>query len=79
MILNGRLAELLVHIDPKLYWKCVVIEKFVEVFYVRVQNALYILLHRLLLFYPELVMDMKKNGFSLNPYNPYVANKLVNG
>ena len=26
----------------------------------------------------KLVTDLKNNGFGLNPYNPCVANKLVN-
>ena len=32
-----------------------------------------------LLFYHKLVSDLKKNGFVLNPYDPCVANKAVNG
>ena len=29
------------------------------------------------LFYKKLVTSLKKNGFELNPYDPCVANKMV--
>ena len=47
--------------------------------YVKLQNKLYGLFCIALLFYLKLVTDLKINGFSQNPYNPYVENKLVNG
>ncbi len=32
-----------------------------------------------LLFYRKLVLELKKMGFEINPYDPCVANKMVNG
>jgi hypothetical protein len=32
-----------------------------------------------LLFYRKLVSELKKIGFEINPYDPCVANKMVNG
>jgi hypothetical protein len=32
-----------------------------------------------LLFYRKLVKELKEKGFGINPYNPWVANKLVDG
>ena len=31
------------------------------------------------LFYLKLSSDLRKKGFSINPYDPCVANKMVNG
>jgi hypothetical protein len=32
-----------------------------------------------LLFYRKLVSELKQMGFEINPYDPCVANKMVNG
>jgi hypothetical protein len=32
-----------------------------------------------LLFYRKLVSELKEMGFEINPYDPCVANKMVNG
>ncbi len=32
-----------------------------------------------LLFYRKLVSELREMGFEINPYDPYVANKMVNG
>ena len=32
-----------------------------------------------LLFYRKLKKDLEKVGFKVNPYNPCIANKMVNG
>ncbi len=31
------------------------------------------------LFYRKLVLELKKMGFEINPYDPCIANKMVNG
>ena len=41
-------------------------------------NALYGLLKSALRFYKELVKDLEKYGFEINPYDPCVANKMIN-
>jgi hypothetical protein len=43
------------------------------------QKALHGLLRSALLFYQKLVGDLEYNGFILNPYDPCVANKVING
>ena len=50
-----------------------------KVLYVRLKRALYGLLKSALLFYRKLCGDLKRMGFELNPYDPCVANKVVNG
>ena len=37
------------------------------------------MLRAALLFYKRLMSDLENMGFEVNPYNPYVANKMVNG
>jgi hypothetical protein len=42
-------------------------------------NALYGTMVALLLYYKRFVKSFKSKGFKLNPYDPCVANKQVNG
>ena len=80
MILKGRLAELMVQVTPNLYRKYISIDrKETAVLYVKMQKAIYELLRSALLFYKKLVIDLEGNRFVLNPYDPCVANKEVNG
>ena len=77
MKMNGLLAELMVKTDPKIYRKYVTIEKGRQVLYLRLQKALYGMMKSALLFYRKLVKELKEMGFEINPYDPCVANKLV--
>ncbi len=80
MILKGRLVKLMVQVAPNLYRKYISIDrKGTAVLYVKMQKAIYGLLRSALLFYKKLVTDLEGNGFVLNPYDPCVANKEVNG
>ena len=47
--------------------------------YVRLLKALYGLLRSALLFYKKLQADLEDMGFEANPYDPCVANKVING
>ena len=47
--------------------------------YVRLSKALYGMLRAALLFYKRLRSDLENMGFEVNPYDPCVANKMVNG
>ena len=42
-------------------------------------NALYGIMKSALLFYLKFVKNLKSIGFVLNPYDPCVANKIVDG
>ena len=42
-------------------------------------KALYGLMEASLMFYQKLLKDLQKKGFVTNPYNPCVANKIING
>jgi hypothetical protein len=77
MKMNGSLAELMVKMDPKIYRKYVTIEKGRQVLYLRLQKALYGTMKSALLFYRKLIKELKGMGFEINPYNPCMANKLM--
>ncbi len=79
MILKGRLAKLMVKVAPNLYRKYISVDvKGSAIRYVKMQKAIYGLLRSALLFY-KIMSDLESTGFKLNPYDPCVANKTVNG
>ena len=47
--------------------------------YVRLSKALYGLFQSALLFYHKLRSELEDYGFTVNPYDPGVANKMING
>ncbi len=47
--------------------------------YLHLQKALYGMMKSALLFYRKLVSELQEMGFEINPYDPCVANKVVNG
>ena len=73
------MAEQLAKMDPKLYRKYIVTEKGKSVLYVELQKALYGTLRAALLFWKQLTGKLIEWGFEINPYDWYVANKIVNG
>ncbi len=75
----GTLAELMVKTNPKLYRKYVVIKEGCSVLYLWLQKAIYGMMKSTLLFYRKLVAELHDMGFEINPYDPCVANKMVNG
>jgi len=80
MVLRGKLAELLVKLAPEMYRKYIHLDNRGQtVLYVKVLNALYGMLKAALMFYRKFVTDIKSIGFELNPYDPCMANKMING
>jgi len=80
MRLDGILAELMVKVAPNLYPKYVTTNaKGKPVFYVQLEKAVYVMMKSALLFYRKLVADLLSLGFEINPYDPCVANKIING
>ncbi len=79
MQMNGTLAKLMVKTDPKLYRKYLVDKKGKKVLYLRLQKVLYGMMKSALLFYQKLVSELKSMGFVVNPYDPCIANKIVEG
>ena len=80
MVLRGELAELMAKVEPKLYRPYIITtSKGESILYVKMQKAMYGLLRSALLFYLKLQKDLEEFGFEINDYDPYVANKMVNG
>ena len=80
MKMTGKLAELMVKTAPNIYRKYVIEDSSGKpILYIQLQKALYGMLKSALLFYRKLVSDLTHMGFTLNPYDPCVANKTVNG
>jgi len=80
MLLRGKLAEMMAKIDPGLYRKYVTMSaKGQPMLYVKLNKALYGLLRSALLFYNKLVGELEDMGFVLNPYDPCVANRDIEG
>ena len=78
MLLQGKLAELMVKVNPSLYRKYVTTSKEgVLMLYVQLSKALYRMLHTPLLFYKKLRSNLEDMGFEINPSDPCVANKMV--
>ena len=73
MLLRGKLAELMVRVDPGLYRKYVTTsDNGVPMLYVRLDKALYGQLQAALQFYKTLRADLEERGFEVNPYEPCV-------
>ena len=79
MRVEGTLAEELVRIDPDRYSPFLVYEKGRPVLYVIVMKALYGMLIASLLWYKKFRKDLESIGFVFNPYDPCVANRLIDG
>ena len=69
----------MVNIAPPIYRKNVIYEKGRKVLYVTIKKALYGCLGLALLFYEQLVTDMRDKGFELNSYGPCVTKKMIGG
>ena len=54
-------------------------KKGTKILYVRLQKALYGLMRASLLFYRKLRKEFEAWGFTINPYDPCVANKTTDG
>jgi hypothetical protein len=77
--MNGTLAKLMVKTDPKLSRKYLVDKKGGKVLYLCLQKVLYGMMKSALLFYQKLVSELKAMGIVVNPYDPCIANKIVDG
>ena len=78
MKIRGVLVEILCNMD-KSYEEYVMYEQGEKVLYVQIIKAIYGLLVSALLFYKKFRASIKKLGFKVNPYDPCVANKMVQG
>jgi len=75
----GKIAELLIKIDPDKYRLHTTIECGKCVLIMQLNKALYGILQAALLFWHLLSSKLKAWGFIINLYNWCVANKMMDG
>jgi hypothetical protein len=78
MKITGTLVDILIDMEPE-YRKYVVKENGKRVIYTVVLRAIYGMLQSSLLWYTQFRGDLEGQGFEFNPYDPCIANKMVNG
>ena len=77
---RGALADYMIAVAPDFYGPYAIKDSKGEtILYVRILNALYGIMKAALLYYEKFVKDITAKGFVINPYDPCVANKMVNG
>ena len=76
--LTGYTVNIMYQINPK-YLSYVTQEGGKQVLYMRLKEALYDCMQSAILWYITFKNCIEHLGFKLNPYDPYVANKTVNG
>ena len=79
MKMTGELVDVLLKLDYELYSPYVVMEKGKKVIYMVVERAIYGMIISPMLWYKKLRGDLENQGFVVNPCDPCVANKKVNG
>jgi hypothetical protein len=78
--IRGPLVDILVTIAPDVYGEYVTIgKKGKKQLLVQCLNALYGTMVASLLYYKKFVKSLRSKRFKLNPYNPCIANKQVDG
>jgi hypothetical protein len=77
--LTGIMVDILLRLQHDAYARFVVIENGQRVLYVRLSKALYGTIRAARLFYNKFSGSLSNMGFTFNPYDPCVANKMING
>jgi len=77
--LEGRLAELLTKLDPKIYNEYLYSNNGKPNMYVKLKKALYGTLQAIMLFWKDLTKTLMDWGLIVNPYDRCVANKMIDG
>ena len=79
MKLEGTLAELLAKCDPTKYQPYLATEHCKPELYVELVKTLYGTIRAALIFWCKFTKQITKWGFTMNPYDWCVANKMVHG
>lgn len=75
---DGDAVDIMVKVNPK-YEGFVTVENGRRVLYLRLLKALYGCVQSALLWYKLFSTKLEKQGFVLNPYDPCVGNKIIDG
>ena len=78
LMLEGKYVEIMCSVNPE-YEQFVQIERGVKVLYLRILKALYGMIESALLWYQLFTSVLLESGFELNPYDPCIANKMIDG
>jgi len=78
LCLTGNTVDIMCHVNQR-YSAYIMIEDGKKVLYLRLLKALYRCVQSALLWYELFSMSLQGMGFVLNPYDPCVANKIING
>jgi Reverse transcriptase (RNA-dependent DNA polymerase) len=73
------MLDLLIEIDAEMYEPCIVMEGKERVMYVELLKALYGTVRATRLFWEKLSGKLVEWGFTPNPYDPCVMNKMIEG
>ena len=76
---EGVMVETLINIDPDQYLKYARTERGKIVVYYGLSKVMYGTLQYSLLFWRKLARELKALGSDINPYDWYVANKIIDG
>ena len=79
LIIRGILAEMLCKLAPDVYTPYMEEINGQKVLYLIVHKAIYGMIQSPLLWYKKIRADLESQGFKVNPYDPCVANKWVDG
>jgi hypothetical protein len=79
MRLEGVMVDMLMELDSTKYAQYITTQHGKKVMYVQLVKALYGTLRAALLFWRKLSETLTNQGFTINPYDQCVANKLING
>ena len=78
IIVRGALVNVLVDISPDIYGPYVSTDKKgVKTMVLRKYNAIYVTVIESLLYYKKICKTIKHIGFTINPYDPFVANRTI--
>ena len=78
MKIQGAMIDMLLEIDGS-HADCVAKENGHRVLCVHIQRAIYGMLMSGLLFYKKFRASIEETGYQVNPCDPCVANKMING
>ena len=79
MKIRGALVDILLEMDYEKYGSFVTKEKGNRILYVAMSKALYGMLDSAILYYRKFRKDLEDHGYEVNPYDPCVANKRIDG
>lgn len=76
----GLLVDILIKIAPDVYKPYVMIDKQGnKQLLMECLNALYGTMFASLLYYQKFTSSLKQHGYKMNPYDPCMWNKMING